>query len=281
MVRGTMALGSLEVFSGDLSRCISSRLTGVFSGAPLSFQSGISSLSARGSKTAPERMCAPTSEPFSTTQTLISPPAASACCFRRIAADSPAGPAPTTTTSYSITSRSTDMAYPSHGGAGQRHRIPVGIDHAIVTRPTEKGSLRLPSRVDRGLLQRSSSCAPAHAPGDPAASARRPRPAGPFAGWPRRGPTQRMRAVLSVTPRSSRSSTGDRQGREIGTLSKSASCPRTAGSPRSPEEEIQSAQHDPTRRCGHDARHQIIEHDAEPAFDPRIQPADRRRLERI
>ncbi len=49
-----------------------SSVTGWFSGAPLSFQSGISSLSARGSMMAPERMCAPGSEPFSSTTTEIS-----------------------------------------------------------------------------------------------------------------------------------------------------------------------------------------------------------------
>ncbi len=51
--------------------------------------------------TAPERMCAPTSLPFSTTQTAAS----GASCFRRMAAASPAGPAPTTTTSNSMLSR--------------------------------------------------------------------------------------------------------------------------------------------------------------------------------
>ena len=56
---------------------------------------------------APDRMCAPGSEPFSSTQTEMSRPAPAASCFRRIAVDSPPGPAPTTTTSYSIDSRST------------------------------------------------------------------------------------------------------------------------------------------------------------------------------
>src|SRR5450830_1282848 len=86
---------------------MSSRTTGVLSGAPSSFQSGNSSFRARGSNTAPERICAPTSEPFSTTQTLISLPASAAFCFSRQAADRPAGPAPTMTTSNSIYSRST------------------------------------------------------------------------------------------------------------------------------------------------------------------------------
>ena len=42
-----------------------------------------------GSTTAPERMCAPTSEPFSSTTTVRS----GLTCFSRIAADRPAGPA--------------------------------------------------------------------------------------------------------------------------------------------------------------------------------------------
>ena len=51
--------------------------------------------------TAPDRICAPTSEPFSTTTTA----AAALSCLSRIAAASPAGPAPTMTTSNSIASR--------------------------------------------------------------------------------------------------------------------------------------------------------------------------------
>jgi hypothetical protein len=81
-------------------------VTGWFSGAPRAFQSGTSSASATGSMTAPERMCAPTSEPFSTTHTDSSRLAAAASCFSRIAVARPAGPAPTTTTSYCIDSRS-------------------------------------------------------------------------------------------------------------------------------------------------------------------------------
>ena len=83
----------------------SSPVTGWFSGAPSSFQLGNSSFSARGSITAPERMCAPGSEPFSSTTTETSWPAAAASCLSRMAAARPAGPAPTTTTSYSIDSR--------------------------------------------------------------------------------------------------------------------------------------------------------------------------------
>ena len=49
---------------------------GVSIGAPSSFQLGISSSKARVSKTFPDIICAPTSEAFSTTQTLISLPLA-------------------------------------------------------------------------------------------------------------------------------------------------------------------------------------------------------------
>jgi hypothetical protein len=70
-------------------------VTGWFSGAPRSFQSGISSVMARGSITAPDRMCAPGSEPFSSTTT----DSAASSCLSRIAVARPAGPAPTTTTS--------------------------------------------------------------------------------------------------------------------------------------------------------------------------------------
>src|SRR5579862_8717531 len=63
--------------------------------------SGIRVSSPIGSTTAPERMWAPTSEPFSTMTTDFS----GATCFNRIAAASPAGPAPTMTTSNSIDSR--------------------------------------------------------------------------------------------------------------------------------------------------------------------------------
>src|SRR5262245_62076616 len=64
-------------------------------------QSGNRRSSPTGSMTAPERICAPTSEPFSTTTTEIF----ELICLRRIAAASPDGPAPTTTTSNSIASR--------------------------------------------------------------------------------------------------------------------------------------------------------------------------------
>lgn len=71
------------------------------------FQSGRSSLRALGSITAPERMCAPMSPAFSSRRTRKSSlPAALACCFKRIAAERPAGPPPTMQTSTSSDSRS-------------------------------------------------------------------------------------------------------------------------------------------------------------------------------
>jgi hypothetical protein len=82
-----------------------SSLTCVSSGAPFSFQSGMSSFSPIGSITAPDRMWAPISEPFSIRQTDTSWLRSAASCLSRIAADSPAGPPPTINTSYSIDSR--------------------------------------------------------------------------------------------------------------------------------------------------------------------------------
>ena len=65
-------------------------------------QFGSSFSSAAGSSTAPESECAPTAAAFSSTQMFVS----GLSCFRRIAQARPAGPAPMTTMSYSITSRS-------------------------------------------------------------------------------------------------------------------------------------------------------------------------------
>ena len=48
---------------------------------------------------APLKMCAPGSEPFSSTTTETSVPFSAASCFRRIAVARPPGPPPTTTTS--------------------------------------------------------------------------------------------------------------------------------------------------------------------------------------
>ena len=60
--------------------------------------SGSNASSGPGSMTAPEMECAPTAEPFSRMQTLRS----GLSCFRRMAHDRPAGPAPTMAMSYSI-----------------------------------------------------------------------------------------------------------------------------------------------------------------------------------
>src|SRR6267154_3325646 len=79
-----------------------STLTCVFSGQSASArQSGSNLSSDTGSITAPDKMWAPTSDPFSTTTTVRS----ALSCFSRIAAARPDGPAPTITTSNSIDSR--------------------------------------------------------------------------------------------------------------------------------------------------------------------------------
>src|SRR5690606_9598182 len=59
-----------------------------------------------GSMTAPDSVCAPGSGAFSSTHTDSVRPALRARCARRMAAASPAGPAPTTSTSNSMRSRS-------------------------------------------------------------------------------------------------------------------------------------------------------------------------------
>ena len=61
----------------------------------------------RGSTTAPERICAPTSAPFSRIQIVSSRSCSCASCARRIPMVSPDGPAPTMTTSKFIASLST------------------------------------------------------------------------------------------------------------------------------------------------------------------------------
>ncbi len=80
--------------------------TAVSRGAFLSAQSGISSWRARGSRTAPDKICAPISLPFSIRHTDKSCPFSSASCRSLIAADRPDGPPPTISTSNSIVSRS-------------------------------------------------------------------------------------------------------------------------------------------------------------------------------
>ena len=82
-----------------------SSVTGLSRGAPSWIQSGSSSFNAFGSKIAPDRMCAPISEPFSTRQIEISRSASRESCASRMAAESPAGPPPTIRTSNSMDSR--------------------------------------------------------------------------------------------------------------------------------------------------------------------------------
>ena len=127
MVFGTKKCGTLMLAVGEVSINTSSRFAGTFSGAPSSFQSGNNSFNARGSSIAPERICAPTSEPFSTTQTERSGKLFSIANWRsRIAAERPAGPAPTITTSNSIDSRSMcSIGYPRLSGWRPTSRIVV------------------------------------------------------------------------------------------------------------------------------------------------------------
>ena len=77
-----------------------SLVTLVLTGAFNSFQFGNNSSKALVSKTLPDKICAPISDAFSKRQTLIS----GFNCFNLIAVESPEGPPPTITTSYSITS---------------------------------------------------------------------------------------------------------------------------------------------------------------------------------
>src|SRR5580698_589724 len=91
-----------------LSSQNSSSPAGTQIGGGLSRQPGSRASSGCGSITAPERICAPMVEAFSITHTLTS----GLSCLRRIANDSPAGPAPTTMTSYSIVSRSLMADFP-------------------------------------------------------------------------------------------------------------------------------------------------------------------------
>ena len=78
----------------------SSEVTLVFIGVSSSLQLGISSSIALVSKTFPLKICAPTSGAFSKIQIDNS----SLSCFNLMAEERPAGPAPTITTSYNISS---------------------------------------------------------------------------------------------------------------------------------------------------------------------------------
>src|SRR6185436_10186005 len=147
-----------------------SSVTAWLRGAPCDFQPGKSSPRPRGSITAPERMCAPTSEPFSTTQTENSLPCFAHSCLRWIAVASPAGPAPTTTTSYSIASRSLmfsilSLAHYSHEHRGHRgtrrtQRKTKTFERFTLTRALdETRSLDLPFSVSSVFL--CDLCVPA------------------------------------------------------------------------------------------------------------------------
>jgi hypothetical protein len=65
-------------------------------------------------------MCAPGSEPFSSTTTDTSWPFSAASCLRRMAVDRPAGPPPTMTTSYSMDSRGPNFWMISSGVMGMK-----------------------------------------------------------------------------------------------------------------------------------------------------------------
>jgi len=94
-------VGSLKRFD-FVMKLNSSRPAGTQMPWNPSRQPGISASIGPGSITAPESECAPNAAPFSSTQTLRS----AFSCLSRIAQARPAGPPPTITTSYSITSRS-------------------------------------------------------------------------------------------------------------------------------------------------------------------------------
>src|ERR1700724_4875677 len=79
----------------------SSAAAGTFMPGYSRLHSGSNCSSGPGSSTAPDSEWAPTAEAFSRTHTL----AVGLSCFRRIAHARPAGPAPTMTTSYCMTSR--------------------------------------------------------------------------------------------------------------------------------------------------------------------------------
>ena len=82
-------------------------MTSVSRGAPICFQSGNNSFKALGSKTLPLRICAPMWDPFSIRHTSKSSRLFYLHnCFILMAADSPDGPPPTISISYSSLSLS-------------------------------------------------------------------------------------------------------------------------------------------------------------------------------
>ena len=144
-----------------------SAVTGWFSGAPSSFQFGSNSVNAIGSMIAPERMWAPGSEPFSSTTTETSLPLSAASCLRRIAVARPAGPAPTTTTSYSMT-RAECPAFPasrcyrSPALCGSRRRAAAGTeilvcDHLVGPRREQCHAVQCESEGKVAIVTGASS----------------------------------------------------------------------------------------------------------------------------
>ncbi len=96
--------------------------------------------------TAPDSECAPRLAAFSSTQTLK----AGLSCFRRIAQASPAGPAPTIATSYSMTSRGVSLIelHLSRDWAGRwGHEKSALVDH----KPGSTGEASTRRTADEGI----------------------------------------------------------------------------------------------------------------------------------
>ena len=138
-----------------------SSVAGVVSSGMSSRQSGSSSSNARGSITAPERMWAPISPPFSTRHTAAS----GASCLSLMAAAKPAGPPPTTSTSNSIASRcsASDIRRPllvldwssrAFGGlaTGWVARKPGSGRYLRSDKGRNEGALAMAAEVDRDAL---------------------------------------------------------------------------------------------------------------------------------
>ena len=123
-----MKLGSRTEPAGPSTRKWSS-VTAVLNGwSSSSRQPGSSRSMPIGSTTAPDRICAPTSAPFSSTTTESS----GLICFSRIAAARPAGPAPTITTSNSMLSRSLSPSLPQPLLPRLRALCAVGVHKAYL-----------------------------------------------------------------------------------------------------------------------------------------------------
>src|SRR6185312_3290737 len=106
-------------------------------------QPGSRASSGCGSITAPDRICAPIVEAFSMTHTLTS----GLSCFRRIANDRPDGPAPTTTTSYSMVSRSLMATFLGWYGEGRARCVTDARYPAALSGFAPRGATRAASRL--------------------------------------------------------------------------------------------------------------------------------------